>query len=156
MIPERSCNHPVWLGLVLFAMFLGACSFQGNDGSDLLDLSANYRLWQRQHTTTYDYVLERYCFCAFFGAYAVSVRADTVYAAIRLEDDEPVTQEALQYFPTINGLFDVVAEAIEKADRLDVEYDPTRGYPTRIDIDYLKNAIDDEIVYQAGNVQRAP
>ena len=27
------------------------------------------------------------------------------------------------------------------------EYDPQRGYPTRIGIDYIANAIDDEINY---------
>jgi hypothetical protein len=47
--------------------------------------------------------------------------------------------------PTVEGLFTFLGEAEQKADQIDVEFDDATGVPQRIDIDYITNAIDDEL-----------
>jgi hypothetical protein len=61
------------------------------------------------------------------------------------EKGEPAPAFA-EYVRDIEGLFDLIREAIErKAHKVDVSYDRVYGYPTSIDLDYLFNAVDDEL-----------
>jgi hypothetical protein len=50
-------------------------------------------------------------------------------------------------YPDIPGLFAVVEEAATEADELDTEFDATYGFPTSISIDWIENAVDDEVAY---------
>ncbi len=49
-------------------------------------------------------------------------------------------------FRTINSLFDLVQDAYERdAHEIQVEFDPGRGYPIRIWIDYVEMMADEEM-----------
>jgi hypothetical protein len=49
-------------------------------------------------------------------------------------------------FRTIDGLFDLVQDAYARdAHEVQVEFDPGRGYPTRIWIDYVQMMADEEV-----------
>jgi hypothetical protein len=49
-------------------------------------------------------------------------------------------------YPTIDGFFDLVQDAYDRdAYEVQVEFDPDRGYPTRIWIDYVQMMADDEV-----------
>ncbi|HMB89921.1 MAG TPA: DUF6174 domain-containing protein, partial [Rhodothermales bacterium] len=54
---------------------------------------------------------------------------------------------------TIDGLFEVLQRALKEADDVEVDYDAQYGFPTRIAIDYYKNAVDDEVSYRATDLQ---
>jgi hypothetical protein len=51
--------------------------------------------------------------------------------------------------PTIDALFARLAKAMQKADDVDARYDAETGVPTSINVDWMTNAIDDEIGYSA-------
>ena len=52
----------------------------------------------------------------------------------------------MKEFRTINGLFDLVQDAYNRnAHEVQVEFDPSRGYPTRIWIDYVLMMTDEEM-----------
>ncbi len=57
-------------------------------------------------------------------------------------------------FYTVQGLFDVVQDAIDSgADEVSVTYDPDLHYPTEINIDRIKGAIDDELRVFASDLE---
>ena len=142
----------------LLALLLSSCSLL-NEGDELEDLRANQRLWQQHHAADYQFDLTKGCFCGP-GLYParIVVRADTVNAVLDPATGAPLTppeseEPALELYPdeyaTIDGLFGVIERAIEqKAYQLDVTYDPERGYPRNIRIEYSKHATDDEFFFE--------
>ena len=106
-------------------------------------------LWEALDIQSYDFVYEVSCFCGFTtpNPVKISVRDGSVTAAT------PVgsfigTMPPLNTFPTIDSVF-VTLEKAEKnsPDGVTVKFDPTYHYPTRIDVDPIKNAADDEVTY---------
>ena len=52
------------------------------------------------------------------------------------------------------ALFAVVADAIERAEVLHVEYDGDLGYPRVISVDYSKQVADDEFAIRVDGLRR--
>jgi len=66
------------------------------------------------------------------------------------ETGAEVETEFFNASKTIDKLFGVVEDAIKRqTDEISVTYDSRFGYPTHIRIDYLKEAVDEEIAYKA-------
>jgi transposase len=69
-------------------------------------------------------------------------RAATLYTGVAL------TPPYSSAYSTIEGLFAIIESARSRnAARLNATYDPVRGFPTSISIDYIALAVDDEISY---------
>lgn len=112
-------------------------------------LDRNRDLWESQAVGSYTFRLLRSCFCPVGGEFTVTVSDGAVVAAERT-DGSPVPAEDLQYLQTIDDLFDVIQTAIDyRADRFEAEYDRDVGYPALIDLDSDRNAVDDEVHYEA-------
>jgi hypothetical protein len=75
----------------------------------------------------------------------VVVQNGTVVSVTFLPD--PTQSVDATSYPTVEGLFDTIRDGLDRAGSIEVTYDAARGYPTRIAIDWVKNAIDDEIAY---------
>jgi hypothetical protein len=116
----------------------------GNDeASDALQ-AAEAR-WSRQGVSDYQVVVRYLCFCAYTRPVRLTVRFGNVISRVDAETGEPVPAFG-QHVRDIAGLFDLIRDAIQRdAHKVDVTYDRTYGYPTRIDLDYLVNAADDEL-----------
>ena len=68
-----------------------------------------------------------------------------------------VKPENRRYFPTIDGLFDVVETVLKDgADDLEVRWHEDLGYPKTINIDYIQNAIDDEVSFSVLRFEAGP
>ncbi len=133
------------LALASLAPAIGGCDLLGPEG--LEELQESRRLWQSQGVTDYVYVLRRGCFCTpeAIGPVQITVRGGTVVSRTYVEGGDPVTQW-LDSWPSIDGLFDLLQRAIDgEADKVDVAYHPQMGYPVSADIDYIEQAIDDEL-----------
>lgn len=149
---RRPC--PNWLPLTL-VISLALCSLLSSacGGGQARDtLNTKRALWESQALTDYSYHFHRSCFCVMVDPVVIEVHGAEV--TVNYEDGQPVPSDKLDMFPTIPGLFDMVSDAIA-ADpySLEVEYDPTYGYPTRISIDYDKNTVDDEMGYVADELE---
>jgi hypothetical protein len=134
--------------------WLGACNRLGLDGDDERErLEANRAQWRSQGVDSYEFVLRRLCFCGGGTSPAkVVVRNGQRLSVSDLETGEPVPEMFAQYYLTVDELFDFVADAISrKAHRIDVTYDATWGYPTKISIDYIEAAIDEEMAFEASS-----
>lgn len=137
--------------LLLVLLLWPACSLFGDE--DMSDFRRQQRLWERQGLSNYAYTLNVACFCPYAGPMRVDVRADSVYRATLIDTGLDIADLERFNVKTIDGLFEVLEKAIKDADNVEVDYEAQYGFPTRIAIDYYKNAVDDEIGYRATDLQ---
>lgn len=122
--------------------------------SDGTGPGVNYTLakarWEQREPPRYRYTLHRSCFCLDAVSMPVIIEVeDGAVISRRYEwTNAEVTTEYFDDFPTVDGLFDILAEAIE-ADPylLHARFHRTYGYPMRIDLDYDRQMVDDEVTY---------
>ena len=99
----------------------------------------------------YAYTLNVGCFCIVTGPIRITVEDGEVTGVEELaerERDEPAVDDVVaERSVTLVELGDIVRRARREADKVDVEYDPTYGFPTSVAIDWYKDAVDDEIGY---------
>ncbi|MEP6507202.1 MAG: DUF6174 domain-containing protein [Gemmatimonadales bacterium] len=111
---------------------------------------SDHALWNALEIRNYDFVYEVGCFCAFDrpNPARVTVRGGIV---VKIAPDSGIFVGKLppaSQYPTIDSLFAILETAEKNSpDGVTVEFDPTYHYPTRISIDLIKNAIDDEVTY---------
>jgi uncharacterized protein DUF6174 len=145
-----------WHALLPCVLFLASCG--GIDGPDDRYAEANENLsrargrWNAAHITSYDYVIQRLCFCPTetLGPVRVSVRNNALVGMVYTANDQPVPAQYIGSFPPVDVFFNLIADAIgRRASSINVTYDVTRSFPTRVAIDYVANAVDDELTVEA-------
>ena len=133
--------------LAAAAAMLGAC---GGPTAPEQQLQAARLKWERTRPAAYTFTIARNCFCAPGGGpVIVSVRDGVVESRTYAANGAAVAPAYAEYFPTIDGLFEVIEDARQRADAIDVTYDPAFGFPAVISIDYIRTSADDEITYRA-------
>ena len=124
------------------ALLLAAC------GGDSTTAPANHlgeqrALWASQGLTDYTFDVVRICYCQFVADVRVTVKDGVITGVTELASEVARDPEL---FRTIDGLFDLVQDAYARdAHEVQVEFDPGRGYPTRIWIDYVQMMADEEV-----------
>jgi hypothetical protein len=140
----------------ILALLLAGCGLfgSGSSGQDRELLDARAR-WEALGWEDYDMTLMRGCFCVGAGNHEVWVRDEEVIA-VWPAGEWPVEFPPVwwEHMPTLDELFDLVERADREADHLEVEYDEA-GWPSRIDIDWWTEAVDDEISYRVESVTEA-
>jgi len=127
-------------------LLLAACNLlpgAGLSGREqlLAEVARNQAIWLVKGPSSYRMTLERQCFCPEMQ-YVITVVDGTVTKITR--DDEPVGPAEVQGLPkTVTELF-AVAAALPPEARATIEFDPDLGYPTRISVDPIPEAVDDE------------
>ena len=121
-------------------VLLSACASPTTPENDLAD----YRtLWEAQRLTDYTFDVSRVCYCQFMGDVRVTVQGGVITGVTELASEVARDPET---FRTIDGLFDLVQDAYDRdAHEVQVDFDPDRGYPTRIWIDYVEMMMDEEM-----------
>jgi hypothetical protein len=115
------------------------------------DLAAARNLWRRAALADYEYGYRKYCAChpdtppetivTVRGGAIVNVR----HRPVDSTNEVPARAGSLQYYWTIDELFELIASARARGAAVRATYDGERGFPTEIHIDYDKNAIGDEL-----------
>jgi hypothetical protein len=129
------------LGLRLTTLLLlGACTSPTTPENDLAD----YRtLWEAQRLTDYTFDVVKNCYCLGRADVRVTVQGGVITGVTELASEVARDPET---FRTIDGLFDLVQDAYDRdAHEVQVDFDPDRGYPTRIWIDYVEMMMDEEM-----------
>jgi hypothetical protein len=73
---------------------------------------------------------------------------DGKVVSMTYDDGSPVPEADRSIFAqyeTIEDLFTFTRDAISRADEIHVTYDSTYGYPSIVQIDFVRNAADDEL-----------
>jgi hypothetical protein len=151
------------LPVVVALAFLAGCGGDDDDGEDeavdvdpagiedprITDLNDHREQWDEAKPPSYQFTVARVCFCPveFSQPRVVTVR-----------DGQPVSVEPAPLAEgdvprTMDELFDVIEQAIGEADAVNVEYDDELGYPVRVDVDVIEEAIDDEQTYEVSAFQ---
>ena len=107
--------------------------------------------WAAAGARDYDLVVGRSCFCVETGVLHVTVRGGV---AVRTAVEAPPGRPSGTPLPTprqlpssVDALFREIADRQADSATVKVAYDPTTGVPLRIDVDRLKDAVDDEVSY---------
>jgi Family of unknown function (DUF6174) len=138
-------------GATLSVAVLAGCGLTGPDGDLRTELERNRALWDTVGLTTYDYGVERICFCGVEarGPVLIEVESGSVTSRSYVDSGDPVLPVFADLFPTVTGLFDLIVEAIEDdAFNIDVSWDIATGFPTDIFIDYDESVADEEVGFR--------
>jgi hypothetical protein len=129
---------------------LVACA-DGPVSPQVVALDEAEALWNRTKPASASYSFDQQvmCFCPY-GASTFRVTV-TAGAITRVHDSQAAADlPANQFsrFRTVDQLFDEVRSALAKSGVLTtVEYHPTMGFPSKVSLDPVKNAVDDEVAY---------
>lgn len=130
--------------LTFFTIILSACSPLAGS-----ELDRNRQKWIRAGIHHYRFEINVGCFCAFTQRMPLTIEVkDGLLLSMAYSDGKTVPQDERQPFAnyqTIDSLFDFTASAISDADQIQIEYDPKYGYPASVQIDFIRNAADDEL-----------
>ena len=153
--------HAALCGVAACGGTLASCSSTTPraDGLPQSELGAHHRKWSARAVSSYRYTVRRVCLCAppVTRPAVVTVRDGAVREAVYADDGTPVAPEDVRFFATVDQLFRIVQDALDRgAEELAVTYDPVYGYPRTIRIDYRKAAVDDEQLYTASDLQPQP
>jgi hypothetical protein len=123
------------------------------------DLAHARALWKAAAVGDYEYGYNKYCAChpTMPPETLVTVRdGQVVRVRHRLVgfDREVEAPRGLEYYWTIDGLFDLVAKALARHAEVQVAYDAALGYPTMISIDYEPDTIGDEVDLRVTRLDR--
>ena len=134
------------------AAFGSACGRAGPSGP--LDeaqarLNDARRMWRSQSVSAYSYVYARSCFCAPDAREPVRiiVRSQRVQSVVTVSTG---ASRSPAEFRTIDGLFDMIQDAIDDGVASVVaEYDPRLGFPRTVYIDVDARLADEEVAFEA-------
>jgi hypothetical protein len=118
--------------------------------------AAGYRaIWDANHPASYSYTIERTCFCVPLGPLAVTVEDGRVTSIVTADGKhlKPSDPRLNAYPISIDQLFDYATEAETQSARSEIGYDPTLGYPARLDIDWTSSTPDDDVQIRVSNFQ---
>jgi hypothetical protein len=125
---------------------------------ETLELARNRQRWASAGVHDYEFDFRRLCFCAPEATEQVHivVRQDAIVSVVRTRDGQTAST-TYAVWPRVDDLFADVEQRLEQhAERIDVQYDPTFGYPRSIVADIALMAADDEYSLTAGNLRRLP
>jgi hypothetical protein len=140
---------------VLAAAVIGACvtatpGTPGPTGPIADRANAQRTVWRGQGIRSYSFAIERQCFCPeeWRGPFDVTV-VEGGATLVQFKGGVAVQDRVAELPKTMEALFDlIVANAPTEPD---VAYDDRFGFPLRIALDPMKNAIDDEVTYVISN-----
>ncbi len=136
------------LALTMFAIVaLAACDSSSSGGLGTPEIAGND--WDVPES--YEFKVKSSCGeRSLIGLFRIVVQNGYVAEAEGLDESgKALFKSGLgESIPTLEGLLEEAVEAQQvNADVLQVEFDPSDGHPTRINIDYNKDATDDEACY---------
>jgi len=136
--------------LLVVPLLVAACGDIFGPGSEQSQLETNRQRWRATGVTSYTFTVSTLCFCAVTGPVRVTVVNDSVVSATQTSNGQSVNPA---WMPTIERLFDFIARGIdEHAVVLDVTYDASLGFPSKITYDGSFAIADEEITYTVSDV----
>jgi hypothetical protein len=145
--------------IVAFAALSGGLWWYRTHADEAGLLARSQGQWQALGLSHYRYTFEQQCFCPpeMRRSVRVEVQQGAVHSVVFVDDETLVADDSYDSYPTIDGLFVVVAKAIAyEGSRTTISYDPQRGYPTYAAIDYAPDASDDEYSFRVRDVEVLP
>jgi hypothetical protein len=124
---------------------LAGCDILSPDAASRVRLDDARARWEGAGIQSYEYRYRRQMaegLLSWQRPFRVRVVDGAVVAVVDAESEEAPPEGFSA--PTVPELFDIVDDALDRADSIAVEYHPQYGYPTSISIDYSFQVADDE------------
>jgi hypothetical protein len=157
-VKERGMTKKPWVGgvrkpgiAITAVLAFTACDVFSldtlNDDRDRLN-DARER-WENEGFFSYEFVLDRDCFCSIAVRPArIVVQSGIILSITAVDEEDPLAAEEESYYFSIEGLFDFIEDAIAQgAAGLDVRYDEESGYPASIYVNYVRGTSLDDVRY---------
>jgi hypothetical protein len=131
--------------LALALTLLAACGTSGLLADPLADAEAR---WAAAGLSDYRYRLQVGCFCPppLTEPVIVEVRGGAPSRITNAQSGVELPLKDFERYAGVPSLFELIRAAQQNgADKLEVAYDAVLGYPTRISVDYVEQATDDEL-----------
>jgi hypothetical protein len=143
---------------VLLAILLTGCASLVSQASG--EMNSDQAKWQHANVSHYRYELAISCFCIFSQDMPLVIEVKDG-KAVSMEyksgkEIDPSFLEQFQRYDTIDKIFAELEKAQSEAEKVDVTYDETYGYPTEIKIDQAQMAADDELYLTISNFEVLP
>jgi len=116
--------------------------------------------WQSAALVTYEYGYHKYCECHRESPpeTVVTVRGGSVtgvrHRPAGSTTEVPAADKNFEYYWTVEGLFGLIASALERGVQVRAAYDAELGFPREVYIDYDANFIGDELDLRLTGVTR--
>ena len=116
--------------------------------------------WQSAALASYEYGYHKFCECHRESPpeTVVTVRGDSVtgvrHRPVGGATEVPAAEKNFEYYWTVEGLFALIASALERGVQVRAAYDADLGFPREIYIDYDSNLIGDELDLRLTRVTR--
>jgi hypothetical protein len=145
----------------LFALVLAACTAGAQASGEQTEVERNLEKWQDANISHYRFNLHISCFCAFVQDMPLVIEVmDGKVVSMEYQSGkaiEGMNRELFDKFATIDLLFaELEADLAGAADKVTVTYDPTYGFPVDMTIDYIEEAIDDELYLTVSDFEPLP
>jgi len=153
--------------LFVLAVVLSACNTIANAGEPKSEVEQARDKWQSADVSHYKFELFISCFCVFNEDMPLLIEVkDGQIVSMEFKSGkeiDPQLMELFKRYETIDKLFDGIESGFDfegddqgPADKVTVEYDATYGFPTKIDIDFIEQAIDDELYLSISGFEALP
>jgi hypothetical protein len=119
-------------------------------------LNRHRQQWASQEISSYRYQLRVNCFCPpeITDPVIVEVRDGATISVSYAATGRPAESRYFEKYDSVDELFLVIDDALgRRAAEISVTYDEKLSLPTRIYIDFVKQAIDDEIAYDVSEFE---
>lgn len=141
---------------IFMALILAACSM----GSQT-EIERNKEKWQDANVSHYRYSLFVGCFCVFSQDMPLVIEVkDGEVVSMEYQNGNEIdatSRELFEKYATIDRIFSELEKDINgEADEVVVTYDSTYGFPAEVNIDFIKNAVDDELALTVSNFEKLP
>jgi len=141
---------------IFIALVLAACSM----GSQT-EIERNKEKWQDASITHYRFNLTLGCFCVFSQEMPLVIEVQDG-EAVSMEyqsgnEIDAANRELFEKYATIDRIFSELETDINgAADEVVISYDSTFGFPEQANIDFVKNAADDELYLTISGFEKLP
>ena len=133
------------------ALLVG-CTPTGPEGTERDALRAGRGRWEAAGARSYRYTLDIRAMIIGGTPISVEVRDGNPVSVRYVNTGQAVSTTAegafVARFDTVEELFGVIEQALERKGRVSAAYDPSLGYPVSADVDPHRNAIDDEFGFR--------
>jgi hypothetical protein len=143
------------------AVAIGALFAIGPVSADA-ELDAAQARWRAAGLTGYEYGYHKYCDCHRDSPpeTTVSIRDGKVirvrHRPAGTTTDVPAADKNLDYYWTVEGLFQLIGSALDRGVQVRASYDAAQGFPREIFIDYDTELIGDELDLRLTSVRPLP
>jgi len=146
------------ISFIALVFILTACTIGRHS-----EFNRNQQKWTDANIQHYRFQLSVGCFCPYSELMPLSVEVlNGKVVSIATKDGSVVAHDDQNYdsfarYATIESLFtELKADLNGNADQVTVTYDPTYGFPATMNIDFIKNAADDELYLSATGFEKLP